>query len=96
MLELILLIAKVALVLGVFAAARRFVRDRLRFVDAVHSKLTPWIAGAAAALVAIPIAAVLPFVGVWTAVGVGAGVGLGVASGAKDVRHGTKELTAGS
>jgi hypothetical protein len=95
MLELILLIAKVALVIGVFAAARRFVRDRLRFVDSVQNKLAPWIAGAVTTLVALPVVAVLPFVGLWTAVSVGIGAGAGVFSGARDVRQGTKELPAG-
>src|SRR5687768_15681972 len=39
--------------------ARRFVRERLRFVDAVQRRRAPWIAGGAALLLATPIAWVI-------------------------------------
>jgi len=67
---------------GGFAAARRFVRRRLRFVDAVQSPAAPIVAGVAATAVALPVA-ILPIVTVATAVAFGVGVGTGVASGRK-------------
>lgn len=66
--------------------SRDFVRRRLRFVDAVQGKLVPWIVGAAAALVAWPVAWLLPFVSSTTALIFGVAVGLGVSAGARDVR----------
>ena len=64
---------------GGFWGARRFVRRRLRFVDAVHRPAAPLLAGVAAAAVALPVAA-LPVVTVATAVAFGVGVAGGVAS----------------
>ncbi len=64
---------------GGFWGARRFVRRRLRFVDAVHRPAAPLLAGVAAAAVALPVAA-LPLVTVATAVAFGVGVAGGVAS----------------
>jgi hypothetical protein len=77
--------------------ARRFVRDRLRFVDAVQLRRAPWIAGGVALLLATPIAWFMPVVGFGSALLFGAAVGTGVAYGARDVRRGTGyELTAGA
>jgi hypothetical protein len=45
-----------------------------------------------AAVVAIPLVAILPIVGVGTALFFGASVGLGVAAGAKDIRRGNAGL----
>lgn len=97
MIELIgLAITFGATVLG-HVGARRFVRERLRFVDAVQRRGAPWIAGGAALLIAAPIAWMLPVVGITSAVLFGAAVGTGVAYGARDVRRGTGyELTAGA
>ncbi len=78
-------------ILGYFYA-RHFVRSKLRFVDGVQKRLAPWIAGAGAALIAAPIAAILPMVGVGTALLFGASVGVGVAHGARDIRRGTAGL----
>ena len=78
-------------ILGYFNA-RSFVRSRLRFVDGVQRRVAPWIAGAGAALIATPIAAVLPLVGISTALLFGASVGVGVAHGARDIRRGTAGL----
>ena len=78
------LIVGIAALAGGFIGARRFVRRRLRFVDAVHRPATPLLLGAAAALVALPVAA-LPIITVGTAVAFGVGVGTGVASGRKDL-----------
>src|SRR3989442_6934004 len=73
-----LLIAAAALG-GGFVATRNFVRRRLRFVDAVRKPAAPLVAGLAATIVALPVAA-LPLVTVWTAAAFGVGVAGGVAS----------------
>src|SRR6266700_890892 len=65
---------------GGFVGARRLVRRRLRFVDAVQGPSAPLLAGLAATAVALPVAA-LPLVTVGTAVAFGVGVAGGVASG---------------
>ncbi|HEX9581182.1 MAG TPA: hypothetical protein VF970_08780, partial [Gemmatimonadales bacterium] len=67
-----------------YLTSRRFVRQRLRFVDAVKKPVAPVVAGAVAALVAAPVVALLPVVGVGTAVAFGVGIGAGVARGARD------------
>ena len=67
---------------GGFVSARRFVRRRLRFVDAVQKPAAPLVAGVAATAVALPVA-LLPAVTVATAVAFGVGVGAGVANGRK-------------
>jgi len=65
---------------GGFVWTREFVRRRLRFVDAVRRPAAPVVAGIAAAVVALPFAA-LPIITVGTAVALGVGVAGGVASG---------------
>ena len=70
-----------------YAQARSFVTRRLRYVDAVQSALAPIVAGVAVALVALPIVAFLPLVGVGTALSLGLAAGAGVATGAREVRH---------
>jgi hypothetical protein len=77
----------VATVLFGYVQSRYFVRNKLRYVDSVQKGTAPLIAGAVAALVAWPIVAILPLVGIGTAILFGASVGLGVAAGAKDVRR---------
>ncbi len=74
------LIVTAAALVGGFVVARDFVRRRLRFVDAVKRPSAPLIAGAAAAVVVLPVA-LLPIVSVWTAAAFGIGVAGGVASG---------------
>lgn len=79
--------ATLALVISIAAGycgyrfARAFVRHRLRFVDAVRSAWAPWIAGAAAGLVAAPLT-LLPLVPLGTlfVAAVALGTGLGTAS----------------
>jgi hypothetical protein len=83
MLLLSLLIAGAATGAG-FYWTRRFVRRRLRFVDAVHKPAAPIVAGVAAAALAAGPAALLPAVGAGTVMLFGAGVAAGVASGRKD------------
>lgn len=69
-----------------YTTARTFVRNRLRFVDAAQSGWAPLLAGVGAAMIASPIAAILPFVGGGTALAFGISVGWGVASGQRDIR----------
>lgn len=67
---------------------RRFVRERLRFVDAVQRPAAPIIAGVGTA-VAAGIFFALPFVpGGWAIpVLAGLGIGVGVSHGAKDSKR---------
>lgn len=84
--------ATVAATVFGYLTARRFVENRLRYVDAVHTLKAPIIAGVVAGLVAAPIVWLLPLVGGGTAILFGAGVAFGVANGSREVR---KRLTAG-
>ncbi len=59
-----------AALVGGFVLSRNFVRRRLRYVDAIQKPSAPLIAGAAAAAVVLPIAA-LPIITVGTAVAFG-------------------------
>ena len=83
----------ITLAIAIAAAAfgylqtRGFVRRKLAYVDAVHNGLAPLIAGAAAFVVALPVAGILPFVGGFTALTFGVAVGAGVSSGARDTRR---------
>jgi hypothetical protein len=70
-----------------FGFARGFIRRRLRFVDAVYSPLTPWIAGGLALLVAAPLT-LLPMITGVTAALMGLGAWLGARSGVKALRRG--------
>ena len=74
-----------------YAAARRFVHDRLKFVDAAQTMKAPIIAGLIAWAVFMPLT-FLPLVnwvvGTGTAIVFGLSVGLGVRAGAKDIRLG--------
>lgn len=74
------LLVAIGALTGGFGAARRLVRGRLRFVDAVDRPLAPLIAGVAATVVALPVAA-LPVVTIATAAAFGVGVAGGVISG---------------
>ncbi len=77
----------VAAAVGGFVLARRFVRQRLRFVDGIRSPVAPFVAGLVAALIAWP-AALLPIVTTATAAVFGIGAGLGTASGVKALKRG--------
>jgi len=83
----IALLVTAAAGIGGFLIAKRFVGQRLRFVDAVQSPWAPWIAGAGAAILASPLA-FLPLIGSTTALVFGLGVGLGTASGVRTIRRG--------
>jgi hypothetical protein len=80
-------LASTVLAIVGYSQARAFVTGRLRYVDAVHSALAPIIAGVGAALLALPLVAILPFVGAGTALSFGLSVGFGVAAGSREVRR---------
>lgn len=80
-----------------FGTARRFVRDRLRFVDRAHQPKTAILAGLATAVVALPVAgllSLLPLVhlGGGAILAMGLSVGLGVRAGSKDARPVERQL----
>lgn len=82
-----LIIALLVVVIG-YGGARRFVRDRLRYVDGAQKGTAPIIAGIVAFLIALPIAWILPFVGIGTAIAFALSVATGVAVGARDIKSG--------
>ncbi len=71
---------------GGYVTTKRFVRERLRFVDGVHRRGVPLVAGIAGWGVGL-LAAVLPLVNPITAVLFGIGVGAGVAAGRRDLKR---------
>ena len=76
-------------------STRRFVRNRLRYVDAVQKAVAPWLAGGAAFLVGSVAVGVLPILGLGTALTAALAVGSGVAAGARDIRQGTSPIVYG-
>jgi hypothetical protein len=74
-----------------YATARRYVRDRLKYVDSVQTMKAPIIAGVVAWALLMPIT-LLPFisavVGLGTAIVFGLSVGMGVRAGANDIKMG--------
>ena len=74
---------------------RRFVRNRLRYVDAVQKGLVPWAAGGAAFLIGAVLVPFLPVVGIGTALTAGMAVGTGVAAGARDIKRGSSPVVYG-
>jgi hypothetical protein len=76
---------------GIFGhlKSKDFVKRRLRFTKVVEMPAVGLIAGGAAAVVAAPVVALLPVVGVGTALLFGAGVGTGVHVGARMARDGS-------
>ena len=81
------LIALTAVVLG-YSGARRFVRDRLRYVDGAQKGTAPVVAGIVAFLIALPVVWLLPLVGMGTAIAFAISVATGVAVGARDIKSG--------
>lgn len=87
-------IISLALTLGVgwfgYGTARRFVRERLRYVESALTPGAAVIAAVGAALVLSPLIWILPawIAGTGTAVVFGLGVGLGTRAGATDVKRG--------
>ena len=89
-------IVAVGALLG-YGTARRFVRDRLRFVDGAHKPAVAVVAGVAGFLIGLPLVSfvsILPLVhlGVGAAAALGLSVGMGVNAGSRDVRLGRYEL----
>jgi hypothetical protein len=80
------LILTVTAGLAGYLMARNFVRNRLRFVDAIHRAWVPAVAGLAAFLFAWPLA-LLPLITLGPAITFGLGTGFGTASGARMVRR---------
>jgi sorbitol-specific phosphotransferase system component IIBC len=80
-------IALLAVVIG-YSGARRFVRDRLRYVDGAQKGTAPIVAGIVAFLIALPLSWLLPLVGTGTAIAFAISVATGVASGARDIKSG--------
>ena len=70
-----------------YVVASRFVQDRLRFVDAIHSPVAPILAGVGAALVTWPLAA-LPIITTGMSAIFGLGAGFGTRHGARALRRG--------
>lgn len=66
--------------------ARELVSRKLRYVPAAQTPIAPVVAGVGAALLALPVAGLLPIVGAGTAICFGLAVGLGAAAGARDVK----------
>ena len=81
------IIAAVAAIFG-YSAAKKFVRDRLRFVDGAHKPTAPVIAGIATFLVAWFDVGLLPIVGIGTALSLALSVALGTAAGSREVKSG--------
>ena len=85
-----------------YGTARRFVRERLRYVEAALTPGAAIIAGIIACVVAVPVVTVLGFVpllgslvGGGTALVFGLSVGFGTRAGALDVKRGYV-ITSGS
>ena len=76
-------------------STRRFVRNRLRYVDAIQKGIAPWAAGAAVFVVGAFLVPIIPIVGIGTAITAGVAVATGVAAGAKDIRQGTTPIVYG-
>ena len=92
MLSLIGIGISIAVSVIAYVQTRDFVRRRLRYVEKVQTPTAPWIAGLVVAVVALPIAAFLPLVGIGTAIVLGASVGTAVAHGVRDIKSGGSEL----
>lgn len=63
-----------------YLKTRKFVRERLRFVDMVQKPAAPIVTGVAAGVVVTA----LPFLGILSGALVGVGIGAAVSHGAKD------------
>ena len=75
--------------IGGYVTMKRFVRGRLRFVDGVHRRGVPLVAGVAGLGVGLLVAAIpiIPFVYAPTAILFGIGIGTGVAAGRRDIKR---------
>jgi hypothetical protein len=84
--EILLMAVTAGVSLFGYVKSRKFVRERLRFVDAAHKPVVPVATGAIAAFAAWPVAAFLPIIGLPTALIFGLGVGWGVHHGSRDAQ----------
>ena len=71
-----------------YGAARRFVRERLRYVESALSPAAPLLAAVGAMVIAAPVVWLFPLVSAATALAFGVSVGFGVRAGASDVKRG--------
>ena len=94
MLDLLAFAATIAAGAFGFIVARKFVRDRLKFVDGAQSIRGALLAGLIAWAVATPLTWILPLVGTGTAILFGVSVAFGVRAGARDIRV-ERRITAG-
>ena len=78
-----------------YVTARRFVRERLKYVDGAQTLKAPIIAGLGAWAIALPVTWLVPLIGAGTAIVFGASVALGVRAGARDIRI-DRRLSSGS
>jgi hypothetical protein len=69
--------------------SKEFVARRLRYTSFIENPALGVFAGVGAAILAAPVVAIVPFVGVGTALAFGVGVGTGVAVGASRARSGS-------
>lgn len=95
MLDLLAFAATIAASAFGYVSARRFVRERLKFVDGAQTLKAPIIAALVAWAIAMPLTWFLPLVGSGAAILFGVSVGLGVRAGARDIRV-ERRLTSGS
>ena len=86
MLGLIWFAVTVGVAAFVYFRTRDFVRNRLTYVDAAQRPIAPVIAGVATAIIASPLAFLVPLGGA-AAILFGASVGAGVAAGARANRR---------
>ncbi len=74
-----------------FRAARGFVRERLRYVDAAQRGSTPWLAGGAAFVIGAILSSIFPSL-LPVTLTFALAIGTGVAAGARDIRSGNHYL----
>lgn len=87
---LLAILATIIAGIGGYIMTRRFVQRRLRFVDAVYSPLAPLLVGTVCAVIAWPVAGLLPIVTTTAAIAFGLGTGFGTASGVRALRRSTE------
>ena len=78
-----------------YGTARKFVRERLRYVEGALTSGAAIVAAVGATLIAWPLVTLLPIVSTGTAIAFGLSVGLGTRAGATDVKRG-HQITSGS
>jgi hypothetical protein len=69
-----------------YITTRKYVRERLKFVDGVQTLKAPILAGLVAWAIATPLTWFLPLLGPGAALLFGLSIGMGVRAGARDIR----------